>query len=495
MASFSFALQVNGLFHNHSISHSFDHLKTLLSSTVKKISLRTDIAKTLKNTSNKMLDAFVDSAFQFVSQTLPPSQKNFTPVEEIGEAVQVVCIEGIIPVDFQAGVYIRNGNSSTSIFEHSGKFYAIAENHLPQEIDIFTLETLEESDVNGAWDRPFTSHPKKAPGTGELVIIGIDGQKPFIVGGVISVILRFDSVMYNVIVDCPLTVDMNRLVAGGPLCKDWGHARYGNADSVKWFDIEANCTLHILNSFEDGNEVVVRGCRALESIISGPDQGLNKFEWFSMGFKPIEISNKNSNGFTREGFLFARVYEWRLNMETGEVKERNLTGTYFSMEFPTINEDFTGVKHKYGYTQVLDSMASSSCGMTKYGGLAKLYFEEQDKTLPAVRSSSRIKHPLSPSTSLRDGKKGQLIKVEYHRFEENNFCSGSAFVPKQGGVEEDDGWIISFVHNEDYNISQVHIIDARKFDSCKNYTASKGAIWLSWNLHTNAQTSLDVHYL
>lgn len=32
--------------------------------------------------------------------------------------------------------------------------------------------------------------------------------------------------------------------------------RYGNADSVKWFDVEANCTLHILNSFEDGNEVI-----------------------------------------------------------------------------------------------------------------------------------------------------------------------------------------------------------------------------------------------
>ena len=109
-------------------------------------------------------------------------------------------------------------------------------------------------------------------------------------------------------------------------------------------------------------QVVVRGCRALESIIPGPDHGLNKFEWFSMGFKPIEISNKNSNGFTQEGFLFAQVYEWRLNMETGEVKERNLTGTDFSMEFPMINEDLTGVKHKYGYTQVLDSMASSSCG-------------------------------------------------------------------------------------------------------------------------------------
>ena len=97
-------------------------------------------------------------------------------------------------------------------------------------------------------------------------------------------------------------------------------------------------------------------------MIPGPDHGLNKFEWFSRGFKSIQMSKKSSNGFTQEGYLFVRVYEWRLNMETGDVKERNLTGTDFAMEFPIINEDFTGVKHKYGYTQVVDSMASSSCG-------------------------------------------------------------------------------------------------------------------------------------
>ena len=32
-------------------------------------------------------------------------QKNFAPVDEIGEAVQVVCSEGRFPV----GIYIRNG--------------------------------------------------------------------------------------------------------------------------------------------------------------------------------------------------------------------------------------------------------------------------------------------------------------------------------------------------------------------------------------------------
>ena len=50
--------------------------------------------------------------------------------------------------------------SNTNVFEHSGKVYTIAENYVPQEVDISTLETICDWDVNGAWDRPFTSHPK-----------------------------------------------------------------------------------------------------------------------------------------------------------------------------------------------------------------------------------------------------------------------------------------------------------------------------------------------
>lgn len=50
--------------------------------------------------------------------------------------------------------------SNTNVFEHSGKFYSIAENHIPQEIDILTLKTLGNWDAPGGWNRPFTSHPK-----------------------------------------------------------------------------------------------------------------------------------------------------------------------------------------------------------------------------------------------------------------------------------------------------------------------------------------------
>lgn len=53
--------------------------------------------------------------------------------------------------------------SNTNVFEHSGKVYSAAENYVPQEIDILTLETKQNWDVNGAWDRPCTSHPKVLP--------------------------------------------------------------------------------------------------------------------------------------------------------------------------------------------------------------------------------------------------------------------------------------------------------------------------------------------
>lgn len=31
--------------------------------------------------------------------------------------------------------------------------------------------------------------------------------------------------------------------------------RYGDADSVKWFNVKPHCTFHIINCFEDGGEV------------------------------------------------------------------------------------------------------------------------------------------------------------------------------------------------------------------------------------------------
>ncbi|ESW09210.1 hypothetical protein PHAVU_009G109200 [Phaseolus vulgaris] len=510
------------------------------------VPLQIDVQKIITDTAAKLLEAFVDSFFEFVDQPLLPSQSNFAPVEELGEAILVTSIQGRIPDDFPEGVYIRNGPnplfgglkstnsifgrsshiwvegegmlhaiyfkrssegrwkvlynnkhvetdtykiekqlskpsflpaiegdslailsayllnwlrfgkankyiSNTNVFEHSGKFYSVAENHIPQEIDIFTLKTLRNWDVNGAWDRPFTSHPKKAPDTGELVTLGVAATKPFAVAGIISadgekLVRKVDLQLnrstlchdigvtkrYNVIMDFPLTIDLNRVLRGGQLIKynkeEYARIgilpRYGDANSIKWFEVEPNCTFHIINSFEDGHEVVVRGCRSLDSLIPGPVLSLKEYEWLS------------------------RCYEWRLNMHTGEVKEKDICGAnVVYMDFPVINGNFIGVRNRYAYTQVVDPIASSTQDAPKYGGLAKLYVEGS-----CTEFSMGVKEqPEEP------------IRVECHMFEKNTFCSGAAFVPREGGLEEDDGWIIAFVHNEDTNISEVHIIDAKKF--------------------------------
>ncbi|GMN39973.1 hypothetical protein TIFTF001_009195 [Ficus carica] len=504
-----------------SIPNNYALFKTAFSSTVKpwiealhqtvpdSTGLMEAISETMKNASAKMLDAFVDSVFEFVDQPLLPSQSNYAPVDELGGPVVVSNIEGNIPDHFPQGVYIRNGPnplfgglkstksvfgksnhvwvegegmlhalyfsknndcnwtvhydnryvetetfklekqrnrpsflptiggdssavlsayllnllrfgkvnkyiSNTNVFEQSGKIYSIAENHMPQEIDISTLETLGNWHLSQAWNRPFTSHPKRAPNTGELVIIGVDAIKPYLEIGVISadgnkIVHRADIKLgrctlchdfgvtqrYNVLMDFPLTIDIMRLVNRGPLIKynkeEYARIgimpRYGHANSIKWFQVEPNCTFHILNCFEDGDdEVVIWGCRALESVIDSISS-INK--------EKIEISS------TRDDLLCHRPYEWRLNMRTGQVREKNLTDdSKLSMDFPMINPNFTGLGNRFAYTQVVDPMSSSS---------------------------------------------------------------SAAFVPKEGGLEEDDGWIVTFVHNEDTNTSQVLVIGTKKF--------------------------------
>jgi len=109
--------------------------------------------------------------------------------------------------------------------------------------------------------------------------------------------------------------------------------------------------------------------------------------------------------------------------------------------------------------------------------------------------------------------------VEYHKSEQNTFCTEAALVPKQGSHEEDDGWIITFVHNEDtsicpkkVNFALWYIIIIRllylkylstfiglynwhqkvyQWASCQNHVAMLSPIWISWSFHANPVAKFD----
>ncbi|KAL3746759.1 hypothetical protein ACJRO7_015661 [Eucalyptus globulus] len=377
-------------------------------------------------------------------------QRNFAPVSELGEAINVNSIEGEILDDFSAGVYIRNGSnplsgglkstksifgssshtwiegegmlhaiyidkdsdgrwivrynnihvetktykqekqrnkpsflpaiegdplaifvnlrfgamnkliSNINVFEQGGKFYLIAENHIPQEINIFTLETLGNWNADRHWNHPFTSHPKRALGTRELVIMGVDAVKAFMELGIIS------DDMKKLIHKADLKLDRCSLCLEIGVTQRLALIQFNKKDYARIGTMPHygdGCTFHIRNCFEDGDEVVVRGCKTLESIIRGPDFGLDKFQC-----------------------------------------------------------NFTGLKNRCGYTQVVDSSASSISGMPKYGGLAKLYLDQ-----------------LRIGISSKENQFEDAIKLEYHEFGENIFCNGAAFVLSENGSKEDDG--------------------------------------------------------
>ncbi|KAL0311968.1 UNVERIFIED_CONTAM: Carotenoid 9,10(9',10')-cleavage dioxygenase 1 [Sesamum radiatum] len=493
-----------------------------------KIWTRIDVLpRTIKETSLKLLDDFVDRVFEFVDQPYLPSQTRSenpskppssmaasllifrrvytleltttTAVMESGQPftttnvstntfelekerkkpVFLPATEGDPPAVLSALLLnlMRFGvpnktMSNTNVFEHAGKCYASGDGDVAlHEIHIPTLETIGTwEEIAESWNHPFTSHPKKAPGTGELVIIGIDAKNPYLVLGVISadgkkllhkVDLKFKRCIlfhelgvtqrYNIIPDFPIALDINRFLRGGPLVRYEKDKyarigvmpRYGDVDSVRWFEVKTCCAFHIINCYEEDDEVVVMACIAQDSIISGPELGRDKLGWFSRGLKKVSSYQENME----EGFLFARSYEWRLNMKTGQVKEKYLVALDFAMDFPVINDNFIGVKNKFAYAQLVDSAASSAAGMVKYGGLAKLSLQERN-------------------VKFLEGEDAQEYrKIEYHMFPENTFCTGASFVAKHGSADEDDGWLVTFVHNEDTNTSEVYIVDAKNISS------------------------------
>ncbi|KAI5002036.1 hypothetical protein ZWY2020_026686 [Hordeum vulgare] len=366
---------------------------------------------------------------------------------------------------------VMRSMSNTSVFMHAGRVFAAAENDIPHELNLQSLDTIASWSIGGDWILPFTapegtcqiqSHLvrfklKVVPESGELVISGINIMKPYLTIGLVSedgmkleqmVDLKLDrctfcheigiTKMYNIIMDMPLTLSASRILRAAPLMEYEKESyarigvmpRNGDAESVIWFDVEPFCTMHLVNCFEEGDEVVVRGFRVPASIIMGP----------------MLQHNKVSGDQEMNEEYFSRLYEWRLNLKSKAVAGEWLTGTDVAMEFPVINDKYVGLHHRYAYAQVVNvegSMAGG-CGTVrpKFGGFAKLYLDQE------IKESC-----------------GDSIHVEYHHLETNQFCSGAIFVAKADALHEDDGWIISFVHDEGTNISQAHIIDARRFES------------------------------
>jgi carotenoid cleavage dioxygenase-like enzyme len=320
--------------------------------------------------------------------------------------------------------------TNTGIVWHAGQLLALCEAGAPHAIKLPELETIGEYTYNGKLVSHFTAHPKVDPVTGEMMFFGYSPFKPpYLQYGVVSAtgnLLRTEPIdlpigvlmhdfaiseNYTIFMDLPITFNLERMQRGEPLVlfesdrpSRFGILpRHGSNHDIRWFEISPCFVPHTLNAYEEAEELVLSGCRI---------QGL--------GLPESVESFDEPEGINRH------LYEWRFNLKTGLVQETILDDV--PVEFPRVNEQLLGRKTRYGY-------------------------------------SARIaNHP----TFLLDA----LIKYDFicgksETLEFGVGCYGGdlVFVPRPHATTEDDGWLLTLVHDENSGISQLIILNAQDITS------------------------------
>ncbi|PON40749.1 Carotenoid cleavage dioxygenase [Trema orientale] len=337
-----------------------------------------------------------------------------------------------------------NGTANTALIYHHGKLLALHEADKPYVLKVLEdgdLQTLGMLDYDKRLGHTFTAHPKVDPFTGEMFTFGYSLCPPYITYRVISKdgfmhdpipITISDPIMthdfaitenYAIFMDLPLNFRPKEMVKENKLILSFDatkKARFGVLPRyakdellIKWFELPCCFIFHNANAWEEEDEVVLITCH----------------------YENIDFDMISGTVKEKLGSFSTELYEMRFNLKTGLAFQRKLSAP--SVEFPRVNESYTGRKQRYVYGTRLDHIAKVS-GIVKFDLHAK---PESAKTCLEVGGNVQGLYDLGPG----------------------RFGSEAIFVPKVPGVssEEDDGYLIFFVHDENSGKSAVHVIDAK----------------------------------
>ena len=320
-------------------------------------------------------------------------------------------------------------SANTHIVNHAGKLLALEETSLPWELNK-DLETLGVEDYKGKLNTAMTAHPRVCPETGEMLFFAYSMMgEPYLYYYRVSkegelvqsepieiprpVMMHDWNITRNYVVfmDLPIVSDMDLAVTTGspfgfkPECgaRLGVMPRDGNNSDVRWFDIDPCFVFHSFNSFEEGNKIVLYVSRQQEAMVGG--------------FKDIY------GGET----TVARLWRWVIDLDTGTVSEEQLDDG--ACDFPRVNDNRIGLHSNFGYCMQIKTDVEN---LTFGENLFKYKLD----------TGERIDHHLG-----------------------NNVAGGEpVFAPKPGSTEEDEGWILSLVHERETRRSKLVIIDAQSFD-------------------------------
>jgi carotenoid cleavage dioxygenase len=316
--------------------------------------------------------------------------------------------------------------ANTHVLGHAGKILALEEGHFPYVLD-GQLDTVGPTDFGGVLTGSFTAHPKVCPVTGELLAFGYSPLPPYLrylrvsadgslvqteeitVGGP-TMMHDFNVTRNNVIfMDLPAVFDLEKAMRGEmPIQWDDSYParlgvmpRTGGDADVRWYDIEPCYVFHPMNAYEDGDSIVLDVAR-LSHI------------WRD----------------SMMDFPLPELWRWTIDTRTGKVHEEQVDDQ--PAEFPRVADSVVGLPHRYGYLMAFPDVAD-------FGD-------------PFAMQGAIIKH---------DRRTGTRSQVDFGR---GHMPGEPVFVPAEGAEDEDDGYLMTFVHDADTDTSRFVILDASTMD-------------------------------
>ena len=333
--------------------------------------------------------------------------------------------------------------SNTDVKYHAGRLISMwYRSGMPYALDPDTLETLGTADYDGAISR-ISAHSRPDEHTGELLFFDYSLTAPYMQYGVIGPdrklrhkidvpldgpSLPHDMAVtehYSILHDFPLRPDPDALRSGR--YKVRFHAdqptrfavvpRYGQASEIRWFEAKPCYMLHVVNAWEEGDEVVMVGTpyRMHEGADGRPDA--RRLE------QTIHLRQRD--------FL---LYEWRFNLKTGQTTERAIDDV-LNTEFPVINSLYQGRKNRYSYNIVFPQ-----------GG-------REEPRFPGL-----VKYDLQTG--------GYLAYSAGPQF----FYNEPGFAPRDNSQSEDDGYLVGLVWNPHDQRSEIQVFD------CKGARIAEGPV-------------------
>jgi carotenoid cleavage dioxygenase len=301
-------------------------------------------------------------------------------------------------------------------------------------VDPLTLETTGIETFEGRLPNKISAHAKVDHQTGELFFFDYGPVAPYLFYGVASPQGRLKHYLpvelpglrsphdlaitqnYALLFDLPFFTDEAALKKGRTrvtfhpeIPSRFGIIpRYGPTQALRWFEAEPCYMYHTVNAWEEGDEIVLDGCRVAQPEPTA--NGTNELERM-LSYLRVE----------------ARLYRWRFNLRTGQVKEGPLDDR--NTEFPTMNRARWGQPTRYAYHITIAG--------------------EQ----PALLFDGLVKYDTTSNSTWEYG------------FGKGRYGSEAAFAPRPNPKAEDDGYLLTFIHDDNLDQSELLILDARDVQS------------------------------